>query len=176
MRNCGIARSSSWSRRPHLDVARPPANTTIARSPVRHRRSCLVDSRGIATGGDTTWAYSCRSSDTGIRRWDPHTGAQTAHFGTVVNRVASLAYSPDGGALLSGSWDAKSERDLLRLWDVRNQAEVWAKDSSNSGSTSSGSNSGTGRARLTTNPKHHPNSRSPNLKTSRSFMMHPFLI
>ena len=51
--------------------------------------------------------------DNNVRLWNPNDGKQIRALGGHQNSVYSIAYSPDGKTLASGSWD-----NTVRLWDV----------------------------------------------------------
>ena len=52
-------------------------------------------------------------SDDGIRLWNTHTGEHKKTLTEHRDVVESIALSPDGNILASGSWD-----DIIRLWDA----------------------------------------------------------
>ncbi len=58
-------------------------------------------------------------TDLTIRLWDLPTGLELSSFSAPADRVNSVAFSPDGMLLGSGSWDS-----IIRLWDVSTAEEV----------------------------------------------------
>lgn len=87
------------------------------------------DGRVIATGGGgivrgTSWRY-----DNAIRTWDAQTGRQISRFGEDLFFVDTLAFSPDGRFLASGSKNhapraPHKDGGCLRLWDWRSGTET----------------------------------------------------
>lgn len=55
------------------------------------------------------------ATDDNVDLWDPRSGSLVRLLKGHTSRVSSVAFSPDGFTLASGSWD-----DTVFLWDVRN--------------------------------------------------------
>ncbi|MFD8753242.1 hypothetical protein ACFV0O_20040 [Kitasatospora sp. NPDC059577] len=69
------------------------------------------DGNTLATGGGTTASTA--------KLWDVRTHDQLAVLGGHKGLVGSVAFSPDGALLATGSWDG-----TVRLWDVRTHDQV----------------------------------------------------
>ena len=87
------------------------------------------DGRRVATGtgGTLIGKHSDmsvdRSKDNSVRQWDVETGQLVREMPGHTNVVASLAYSPDGKTIVSGSFDR-----TLRLWDAESGRELSKSD------------------------------------------------
>jgi WD40 repeat protein len=61
---------------------------------------------------DGRWVASA-GEDSAVKVWDSHTGAFVRSFRGHTGLVSSVAFSPDGGRLVSGSRDR-----TVKIWDV----------------------------------------------------------
>ncbi len=71
------------------------------------------DGRTIATEGHPQSGANYSSYNYTIRLWDAHTGQPLNVMSGHTDHIASLAFSPDGKTLASGSWDT-----TVKLWNV----------------------------------------------------------
>ena len=79
------------------------------------------DGGTLAAGTQGSW-----SQNNSVRLWNTETGDHVATLGGDKNRgyfdnAYSVAYSPDGTHLASGTWDG-----MVRLWDVAKRTEIAA--------------------------------------------------
>jgi len=74
---------------------------------------------GVAYSPDGEYISTCGSL--GAFLWDANTGELIQRFGGHTQPVSSLAFSPDGRRLLTGSWD-----HTAKLWDVQTGQEIKA--------------------------------------------------
>ena len=73
---------------------------------------------GLPLVAATTWLFSSldvTTSDTTIKLWDPQTGKLRQTLTGPKNRLESLAFSPDGKTLASGSGGPEA---LIWLWPI----------------------------------------------------------
>jgi WD40 repeat protein/transcriptional regulator with XRE-family HTH domain len=77
-----------------------------------------INGLAISSNGEY-WAASSRRGE--VRVWEA--GGQTLHriWQAHTERAWSLAFSPDGRMLASGSWDG-----LVKLWEVESGGQVWS--------------------------------------------------
>lgn len=87
------------------------------------------DGRTMAAGfGTFRYEIEGDYQDNNIHLWDVATGEELRQFSGHEGPVVSLAFSPDGGRLLSGSID-----NTVRLWDVAGGQEIRRFDGHNGG-------------------------------------------
>jgi WD40 repeat protein len=77
------------------------------------------DGRTLASGGCDERGIGGVCTGVPIRLWDVGSGGQVALLQGHKGGVTSVAYSPDGHTLASGSWD-----DTVQLWDVVSGAQT----------------------------------------------------
>ncbi len=97
----------------------------LDRRPETRNGACWV---AFSPDGGTLAAATegSRSQNNSVRLWNAETGDHLATLGGDENRgyfdrVHSVAYSPDGTHLASGTWDG-----MVRLWDVAKRTEIAA--------------------------------------------------
>jgi hypothetical protein len=81
------------------------------------RRSVVDNRRRIVSGS----GYA-DSTDNTVRVWDAQTGAETAVLRGHENVVGSVAFSPDGRRIVSGSWDAWAQSGSTLTGTIRDGA------------------------------------------------------
>jgi WD40 repeat protein len=78
------------------------------------------DGKSIVSGGTGNMSPTdTTKSDAAIRFWDVASGREYKRLSGHTDTVRSLAFSPDGKLLASGSWDK-----TIKLWDVTNGTEI----------------------------------------------------
>ena len=76
------------------------------------------DGKYVASGGCDQQDAQQNCTQGSVRVWDVATGKEIAHM-THADRVTRVAFSPDGGYVVSGSWD-----DTARVWQADRGEEV----------------------------------------------------
>jgi WD40 repeat protein len=77
------------------------------------------DGKTLASGSSSRASTKSVGGDNTIRLWDPATGMEVRQLARLEAEVASVAWSPNGKLLASGSKD-----QMIRLWDPKADAEV----------------------------------------------------
>jgi WD40 repeat protein/serine/threonine protein kinase len=86
------------------------------------------DGRFLATGGSDGTVKDTRGSDGTVKVWDMRTDQPLRVWeGHVIGTVWSLAFSPDGKWLASGSDDGPTHSGELKLWDAATGREIWSR-------------------------------------------------
>jgi len=88
----------------------PGVAKTVQLLPLANNRVCFVDESGTAKLFDMTVSWKLRS------RLGPADGKLAVTQSELVNRVTSLAFSPDGKLLATGGGDPSRDGELM-LWD-----------------------------------------------------------
>src|SRR6202158_1826456 len=77
------------------------------------------DGKRLATAGDMDVDQETANLRNMVKLWDVRTGAQLHTFDGHADNVNSIAYSPNGRAIASGSADG-----TIKLWDVNTAAQL----------------------------------------------------
>ena len=97
-------------------------NITDVKKPKRHlgavRSSRVAWALAFSPNDDGRWIASA-GEDSAVKVWDSHTGTFVRSFRGHTGLVSSLAFSPDGGRLVSGSRD-----HTVKVWDVTQLEKV----------------------------------------------------
>lgn len=106
----------AFSRDGHTLASGAAMGTVQLRDPRRGTllRSILVNLsplRGMALSPDSTWLAVV--GDTGLALWDIETGLPLSSESSTQNGLTSVAVSPDGRLIATGSWDT-----TIQLWTV----------------------------------------------------------
>src|SRR5262249_20258666 len=108
----------------------PPSGRSTAFLPMPHSASISSDTPRLSnaarnsftrfttrSGSHSTVNWACRSGRSGdgtLKVWDAATGQETLTLKGHTGEVMSVAFSPDGKRLASGSWDQTGQQGLTQ--------------------------------------------------------------